>query len=163
MIPNIEQYRTTTVLLVCKNIREEQNYGATPILADALQDADFADESILTALRASDAPLTTLWKLVAQIYTDESAAAVKWMEEFVGQLKENPWAPDEYDGDLDMTYDKLLNTAKEYIDTGDVLTQYGMSWQRTLDGNEEEFWENYELLTGTKVEDHSGHFFSCTC
>ena len=141
-------------------MRETQDYSAMPILADALEDAEYPDAKFLEELRG---PLThnQAERAVAVILSDETASAVAWMDGF-GEECGSGGGGDEQD-EQSMTYPLLMDTARNYIKTGDYLTQYGMSWQDALDGHTEEFWTNYELVTGSKVDNHDGHFFSCTC
>jgi hypothetical protein len=145
-------------------MREEQNYNAAPILADALQDADLADEDILTKLRASNTKLIELWRLVALIYSDESAAAVKWMLEFAEKMRVagEKRGDDSYPSGI-MSFDYLMAAAKKYIDDGDWISGPGYSWEDLFEENMGEFWANYELVSGTDVKDHEGDFVSCSC
>ena len=73
-------WRTSTVGELCQGMREAQDYSACPILADALQDADYSDAAVLAQLRASDAPQWERERAVARVYSAESSEAVAWLE-----------------------------------------------------------------------------------
>lgn len=49
--PSVDQH-TSTVMAIARDIKENCNWGAMPILADALQDADYTNEEVLKHLRA---------------------------------------------------------------------------------------------------------------
>lgn len=60
---------------------------------------------------------------------------------------------------FDLTYEELMNGAKEFIEHGDYLTgESEMEGSSTPD----EFWTHYEIVTGEKVG-NQGNFFSCSC
>jgi hypothetical protein len=40
-------WRTETVVALCQAMRQSRDYSAMPILADALQDAEYGDEEVL--------------------------------------------------------------------------------------------------------------------
>ncbi len=50
-----QKFRTETVMNIIKNIRKTGDFSAMPILADALGDADFPEESILSHYRNPEA------------------------------------------------------------------------------------------------------------
>jgi hypothetical protein len=80
---------------------------------------------------------------------DNIVAARKWLEDFAPRVE--------------MTYDELLAAAKDYLRSGEYVTEYGgQGWQDAFYENAETFWTHYETVTGEKVEDR-GHFFSCSC
>src|SRR5262245_51340763 len=77
-------------------MREARDYSAAPILADALQEADYPDEDVLKQLRG---PLEQ-WqaeRLVALVYSEESAAAVRWLEQFVRDINYDEYDDYKYD------------------------------------------------------------------
>src|SRR5262245_17435131 len=89
-------WRTQTVVQLCQAIRETGDYGSTPILADALQDADCDDEVLLIRLRDFPGCSITNERLVATILSEETEKAVKWMNEFVAEF-----GPESYDYEND--------------------------------------------------------------
>ena len=157
------EWRTSTVTLLCQSMREAQDYAATPILADALQDAGCNDGALLEALRGG-LPFWSAERLVARIYSDETAAAVDWVEAFVADLGEGG-----YPGNLPaMTYEMLMNGARafnagEHYPFGDG----SMNWSNESDERDHEFWAAFQKLTGTRInfeiEKRGMAFFACHC
>lgn len=64
-----------------------------------------------------------------------------------------------YAQSLGLDYDELMEAAESHINHGDYLIRGG-----TFEGlrTSHEFWEQYEIVTNTKVGD-MGNFFSCSC
>lgn len=90
----------------------------------------------------AQAPLDTLEKYDAKL-----SASVKWIENFADNN--------------DVEYDQLIDGAARFIRTGDYLIDGGR-WE----GNyiPDEFWDHYEIVTGTKVNPaNKDNFFSCSC
>jgi hypothetical protein len=152
-------WRTPTVVGLCEGMREAQDYSAAPVLADALQDADYPDGGVLARLRG---PLER-WeaeRLVALIYSDRTAAAVEAIEGYAEELGEggypaNPPA---------MSYERLMEAARRFVESCDDGLEGGsMDWSNaSMDGNEA-FWANFQLVTGTPVPANGYDFLSCTC
>jgi hypothetical protein len=64
---------------------------------------------------------------------------------------------------LNLTYDALMEAANLWVDEEDYAVQYGSeTWRDRFPQHLEAFWEAYEVVTGTKVEDRE-QFFSCSC
>ena len=160
MIP----WRTPTVVDLCQAMRAAQDYSALPILADALQDAGYDDPGALEQLRSPQ----DLWKAekaVALLMSEETAAAVRWVERFATELGEGG-----YPGSLPaLTYESLMEAAREYAG-GENDSPFGdgsMHWSNEVSGREQEFWANYEKVTGTKIDfeipGDGTAFFACYC
>lgn len=64
---------------------------------------------------------------------------------------------------LDITYSALMKAAKRWLDYGDYTVQRDNEVWRDDFGPAKEFWHHYEIVTGTKVEDHEATFFCCSC
>ena len=159
-------WRTTTVVQLCQSIRESQDYSATLILADALQDAGCEDPKILDALLNGDQ--LEQERVVAMCYSEETAEAVRWMDAFVARFgPEMEWFPDEGDPSDGMSYHRLMEGAKSYIadpegwDSG-ITQRSGQTWSGVLSRNLDTFWNNFEKITGTRVEDRH-EFIGCAC
>lgn len=61
-----------------------------------------------------------------------------------------------------MSYEELMETAANYQKTGWARVEGGRFEGVWFD--ETEFWNHYEVLTGTKVEENDrGQIFSCSC
>lgn len=56
-------------------------------------------------------------------------------------------------------YDELMEHARDYVDNGEYWSQGDR-----FEGCHvpDEFWDHYEVVTGTRVKDR-GSFFSCSC
>lgn len=60
-----------------------------------------------------------------------------------------------------MTYDRLMQAATDYAESGDYTTQHGATdWQ---DIDMSEFWSHYEVVTGKKVSVTFDNPFTCSC
>lgn len=161
-------WRTATVVQLCEGMRESQDYSATPILADALQDADYPHAGVLARLR-NDLPLWEAERLVALIYSDKTADAVEWLDGYALELGPAGY-PMYFDLENDapevvMTYEMLVNAAREYATTGDDgLGAGSMSWSNaTCDENYKQFWDKWALVTGGAKPNDDDGFFSCSC
>lgn len=78
---------------------------------------------------------------------DKVALSKKWIEEYAESIG--------------LDYDELVSSAADYLTSGDRLNKGDL-----LDGVylEDEFWDHYEIVEGTKVKDDDrGSFFSCAC
>jgi hypothetical protein len=157
------EWRTSTVSLLCQSMREAQDYSATPILADALQEAGCDDAALLEALRGGR-PFWSAERLVAQVYSDETAAAVTWVEGFVADLGEGG-----YPGHLPMmTYEMLMEGARAF-NAGDEYPfgDGSMDWSNVSDERDHEFWAAFQKVTGTRIgfeiAGRGRAFFACNC
>ncbi len=158
-IPTIKpEWRTSTVVSLCVSMREQQDYSAMPILADALQDADCDDAKLLEFLRAGDAGKIDAERAVACVMSQDGCVAVQWMDDYAGAIGGGHFS--DYNS-RQMTYEILIDGARRYIDSG----------ERVLGGSELEgeivpdsFWNYYEAITGRMVYHHYRQsFFSCSC
>lgn len=165
---------TDTVLGIIREMREKQDYTPLPILADAMQDADYPDEGILAAFRMGPLDLPSVQRQLCLILGGEYAQAVKRIEEIAEELGDN-YGYDSYEDDKrnliptqPMNYEVLMNAADDWINDkdgwGNYLTQQGHeNWRDDFPRMAEEFWNNYEVVTGRAVEDKQASFFSCSC
>ena len=158
----MSDYLTPTVQGIIQHIRQGQDYSPLPILADALQDADYPDEDTLKKLR-EDAPdvieaQLVLCKLLGGEYQD----SVAWMVRFAAELGDSHG----YEGERNqpMNYRVLMEAAHDHFTSGDYLIQWGHdNWRDTFYGNQEKFWGHYEIITGRVIEDKEVSFISCSC
>jgi hypothetical protein len=169
-------WRTSTVVAICEGMRQTGDYSGCPILADALQDANCADESLLGDLRDSEKEDDAIsrQRLVALVASEESEGAVRRVEELAVNVGQ-PYSPYSYSGpDYDaptgslLTYTDIMSTAREYASEaaengyGDTHIHMGTNEAyKDIDFNR--FWEDYQLITGEAVKGHLGRFFSCSC
>ena len=161
------EWRTSTVVGICERIRETGDYSACPILADALQDAGCDDEGLLTELRAVPSQIQAE-RLVSLIHSDETAAAVQRIDDFVQLLGEGG-----YPGDFPvMTYEILLDAARKFAmdQNSNPLGAGSMNWSNATaeDNVELQFWKDFEVVTGIKLgfemsEWRATELFTCHC
>lgn len=136
------------VVGLCRSMRETQDYSALPMLHDALMEAGFHEERCLLQMRSAEG--INACRLVALIFSKDTADAVLWIEAFASQL--------------DLSYRELMEHVRNYIETGDVFTEYGSSNMSDIFwGSSEDFWRNYELVIGSEVKEKDASIFSCSC
>src|SRR4051812_23749632 len=153
------EWRTNTVALLCQAMRETRDYSALPILADALQDADYPDEKRLDQLRSNPGPIDAEC-LVALIYSTKTAESVAWIEGFASELGAPAinWDP----SGPAMTYLTLMEAANRWV-KDEFYTYMGANeTYRDLDEKFPEFWRHYEIVTGVKPKSATS-FFACSC
>jgi hypothetical protein len=162
-------WRTSTVVAICEGIRYTDDYAALPILADALQDADYDNEEILTQLRNPNLSRIQADRLVSIVYSEETADAVKWIDELAETLGHN-YGYSSYEDDKnivdEMNYEFIMQAAQNYHENDDVTVQHGdESWRDRFHGKiVADFWERYELITRVHVKDNDKYgFFGCSC
>lgn len=149
-------WRTSTVMRLCESMRETNNYDAAPVLADALEEAGFPDHEILEQMRTSvdrwERKHTVRQKLVAIVYSNESAEAVADIENFAYFL--------------DQTYSRLMQAAWNWVSSGDYTRDDTESYKEATQKQWKKFWDNWELVTGQKARNGKydrGSFFTCSC
>lgn len=166
-IPTIKpEWRTSDVVALCQGMRESQDFGAMPILADAIQEAGCEDELLLAELRHGPKRYTEYAPLVASIWSEKGASAVVWLR------------------DLHMTCDcpefrAIFAAATDHHEENDVgsggpYDDYYIS--RNEDGYlyfggtdahgeiPESFWDYVELASGKKIPNRDrASYFSCSC
>ncbi len=147
-------WRTPTVLRLCEVIRNGGDFDAGPALADALEEAGCPNDAVMLSLRSQHDYARAgdvLFRAVALVYSDESAAAVERIDRIADAI--------------DITYTQLMRGARDWIgsDGEDYTTEFGSeNWRDEFPGYAEEFWECYALVTGTENVNR-GSFFSCSC
>ena len=152
-------------------MRETQDYSATPILADALQDADYPDDAILAELRTHQDEQAAR-RLVAIVYSDETASAVARIEELAKEMgKRALWEEgDGYDARVPVDYGRLMRVGDRWTEPWDYngsvehgTVEHGAEELRNGDlgiGWFDAFWKAYQAITGKVGE---GNPFGCTC
>lgn len=176
-----DRWRTSTVVGICKRIRETGDYSALPILADALQDANCDDAEVLKQLRSEMTPPSAL-RLVCLIHGGKTAEAVEWMDGFVKEFSDcyyqnakGEWVDDEdeeqrnrpgvkYIEEFALSYDDLMEAAEAYVKDGDWYCLPFDTPEVAYDpAMTKQFWKHYETITGTKVGKKVEMFFHCAC
>jgi hypothetical protein len=163
------EWRTENVVGVCLSVRETRDYSALPVLADALQDAGCDGGELLAALRDPELPPWAAERLVALVYSAETEAAVRAVEEFAAELGPRAFVEegDGYDEPRPTTYERLMRVGDRWTADDDRWDR-GHTVEHGHDNLRSEysygafarFWEAYRLITGRAGE---GNPFSCTC
>ncbi len=146
--------RTSTVMALCKSMLASRDFAAMPILADALEDAGCRDEELLKVCReptkkkeSDDDKLRCKYeaeRVVNLIYSDETAAAVRWMEKWGHQI-------DSYDDTHD--YASCIHAGHQGVKGAGYCwgTDEGADYFRDGESNCREWWENWAIITGQRV------------
>lgn len=169
-------WRTTVVQALCRRMLDSRSFDVLPILADALQDAGCEDEELLTPLRAEGLDPVHAERLVNLIYSEETAAAVHWLEQFareIGDAEASEW--DEYAEDLPQdlresqisdfyTYESLIRIGHEAAKGEEIVFGFaGADFFMESEGNGREFFRHWSLVTGTPVPDADKVQVRCAC
>ena len=154
------QWRTPTVLALCRRMLDGREFDALPILADALQDAGCADDELLAPSQDPDLDPVLAERVVNLVYSDETAAAVRWLERFGRDIS--------YDVDPPMyTYEDVVAIGHGGVSSGSMHfgTDAGADFFRESADNRRTFFRNWSLVTGVAVpeEDQESITFSCAC
>jgi hypothetical protein len=152
-------WRTQTVIALCQAMRQERNYSALPILADALQDADYPDESLLDQLRSGPREIDAE-RLVALIYSAKTAESVAWIEGFAAELG----SPEQWGEPVGpaMTYSTLMEAASNFVEHDSRVDMGTNDNFQYMYEEFPEFWRHYETVTGKKPASATS-FFACSC
>jgi hypothetical protein len=154
------KWRTSTVRALCRRMLDLRQFDALPILADALEEAGCDDSELLALCRSPELKPVSAERAVNLVYSDETAAAVRWLERFADDIG--------YGGDPPMyAYEDIVQAGHEAVQDGDYCwgTDAGADFFRESDDNRREFFRNWSLVTGVAVpeEAQEGITFSCAC
>lgn len=163
----MNQWRTPTVVELCQAMRETREYAATPILADALADAGCDDAEMLGLLRLGMGNMEAE-RLVALIYSEETANAVRTIERFAEDIGPRAFLEegDGYGEERPTDYGRMYRVAERWAEAAERWAGYTVEngsdnlrdhWNAL---GFSDFWEAYRVITGKSGE---GNPFSCTC
>lgn len=144
------RWLTSTVIDLCRDMRNEDDYSRLPLLADALMDAGCDGEALIAACRAEKNAVYAQ-RIVALVLGGELAEAVKWLESFGDK-----W---------NFAYIDMIKEP-QMPDSGLVAGGIDLHGAGELDpGDQDRYWECVELLVGKKLRpDESRDFYwSCSC
>lgn len=65
--------------------------------------------------------------------------------------------------ELDQTYSRLMDAARLWVNDEDYTYDNSEVYKNVDYAKWPIFWKHYEVVTGTKVEDHEATFFTCSC
>ena len=167
-----QELRTAAVCALCRQMLDSRSYEALPILADALQEAGCTDSELLAQCRDPNLKSIQADRLVSLVYSDETAAAVRWMEEFVRNINYRDYkdAEDRVGTKSDTnphTYERIMMTGYNGLTRGGMSfsSDAGADYFRESDANRREFFRNWSLITGLNVPEDvlTRLSFSCSC
>lgn len=165
------EWRTSTVVALCRRMLDARVYDALPVLADALQDAGCDDDQLLAACQDPDPTPIMAERLVNLVYSEETAGAVRWLEQFVRDIN-YPDYKDEGDevgtpSDTDPhTYEYVIQAGHQGVGEGAMYFGSDAGAEFFYDpDNRREFFRNWSLVTGVAVPEatQEGISFSCAC
>jgi hypothetical protein len=166
------QWRTSTVCALCRRMLDTREFDALPILADALQDAGCTDNELLTRCQDSELKPVLAERLVNLVYSDETAAAVRWLEQFVRDINYH----EDYDDDTGEPigegsdtdphdYEYVVEMGKQGLEEGEMFfgSDAGADFFREGDDNRREFFRNWSLVTGMAVPEEAQESITVRC
>jgi hypothetical protein len=156
------EWRSEAVAGLCRWMLDARAYHALPVLADALEDAGCADAALLAACRDPALSAVRAERLVNLVYSDETAAAVRWLEQFVRDINYE----DDQDDNAEVgtpgdgyphTYEYIVEAGRQGITEGSMSfgSDAGADFFRESDDNRREFFRNWSLVTGVAVPDEA--------
>src|SRR5258708_39750586 len=131
-----------------------------------MEEAAYPDQEYGNKLRAEMTEIQAT-RLIAPIIGGELEESVKWIEKFTEKFKGNESEPN-YDPNVtdfhdpgwgygpnpNITYEMMMELAKETLISGDVIVQQGSEYWRSIFWEHRlEFWKHYEIVTREHVED----------
>jgi hypothetical protein len=164
------QWRTTTVLALCRRMLDTRQFDAMPILADALQDAGCTDTELLARCQDPELKSIQAERLVNLVYSDETAAAVRWLEQFVRDINyrnykdENDEVGTESDDDPH-NYEYVIEAGHEGVIEGAMFfsSDAGAGYFRSGKSNVREFFHHWSLVTGVAAPEEVQNRISVSC
>jgi hypothetical protein len=149
---------------------DSRKFDALPILADALQDAGCTDGDLLEKCQNAQLPPVEAERVVNLVYSDATAAAVRWLEQFARDIN----YPDYKDDDDEVgtpsdsnphTYAYLIEVGRQGIDEGymNFGSDAGAEFFRDGNHNVREFFRNWSLVTGMAVTDDQQERIGVSC
>lgn len=151
-------WRTPTVIAICTKLRESNYYHQDDmkVLSDALEDAGYPHAEHLKALRNNDCSEAKAQRIVSLVYSDETAKAVTWIEEFASRME--------------LTFERLLRAAQSYNqDSFNYTMDNTEAYKNSTSEEWATFWKHYALITNTKVNETIKNDpwdnvpFTCSC
>jgi hypothetical protein len=85
----------------------------------------------------------------AETASDAVAISRAWIEAFAAEL--------------DQTYNRLMAAADLWLVDRDYTYDNSETYKHVDYAKWPVFWKHYEIVTGTKVENHEATFFTCSC
>jgi hypothetical protein len=137
---------------------DSREFDAMPILADALEDAGCVDEELLTLCKKPDLKPVQAERVVNLVYSEETAAAVRWLEQFVRDINYRDYKDEDdevgTESDTDPhSYEEIIETGRQGLDEGAMHfgSDDGADFFRRSAENRREFFRNWSLVTGEEA------------
>lgn len=152
-------WRSYTVLALCRRMLDTREFDTMPILSDALQDAGCSDDELLGWCQDPDLTPVLAERIVNLVYSDETAAAVRWLEQFARDIGYHGDDPPTY------SYEQVVEMGHHGVSTGGMYfwTDEGAGFFRESDDNRREFFRNWSLVTGVAVPEAAQESITVSC
>lgn len=152
------EWRTATVVSLCQAMREQQDFSALPILADAVEDAGCDDPVLLARLRGPSLGYAEDAAVTACLWSAAGAESVKWLRDY-GEHGMGPSFEPLFCGAAGRVspgpagYEYLVENDGEYL-----LFLGRDAYGNIPDG----FWDHMETASGLRLTKRP-RYFSCSC
>ena len=140
-------WRTETVMGLCRQMLDNHDFSALPIMADALEEAGFDQKEVLHKMRATCPDHWEAMKEVCSVYSDEMEKAVAGIDDFAI-------------GTLGTTFSDVMDGAEKYLNEGSWNDDNFMEGSK---GDWREFWRNYAVLMHDKPHADDEVPYRCSC
>ena len=167
------EWRTTTVLALCRRMLDGREFDALPILADALQDAGCTDTELLAQCQDEKLSRVRAERLVNLVYSVETADAVRWIEQFVRDINYRDYRDDGEEEDEVGTpsdtdphnYEFAIEVGRSGVEEGYMgfSSDAGADFFRQSEDNVRAFFRNWSLVTGVPVSDEAQNGIDVIC
>jgi hypothetical protein len=144
------EWRTNTVVQLCQAMREGRDFSALPLLARVLKSAGCDDEDLVKSLHENGSDVIEAQRLVALVYSEETASAVRWMAQW-GKGVDFFNRPD----DCRMNAYEDAMWVGNHVDDKEVfpfLRDTGKHFNCQPTANRREYFRNWSLITGILVQ-----------
>ena len=157
------QWRTETVVALCRRMLDLRDFSAMPILADALQDAGCADEELLAQCQSPQLERVAAERVANLLFSEETSAAVEWLDSIGRHIVLYSHREEDAPGG---GYAKAIQAGHEAITSGSIY--FDMSGSNMFADDEEstrEFFGNWSRVTGIAVPDEIRKtlYVGCAC
>lgn len=140
---------------------DNREFDVLPILADAVQDAGCTNSKLLTRCQDPELKTVLAQRLINLVYSDETAAEVRWLEQFAQNIGHQGEDIPTY------SYEQVIEIGHNCVSSGQMFfwNDDGADFFRESVDNRREFFRNWSLVTGMVVPeaDQERITFRCAC
>jgi hypothetical protein len=140
---------------------DTREFDALPILSDALLDGGCTDSELVAQCRDPELKSILAERIVNLVYSEETAAAVRWLEQFARDIGYEGQEPPTY------SYEQVIDIGHQGVSDGHMYfwSDDGANFFRDGEDNQREFFRNWSLVTGIAVPDAAQQsiIVSCAC